>query len=351
VGPNAAGKSNFIDAFKFLSDVVAVGGGLQPAIARRGGVSMIRSFSARRNPVVRVYVSLGDDSSPREWEYDLQFTQDGQRRPMIQRECVHHRDTKILDRPSSDDENDQERLRQTHLEQVNVNRDFRDIAEFFSSVRHLHIVPQLVREPNRSPGRGNDPFGGDFLEQVASTPKRTRDARLRRITQTLKVAVPQLEELDFYQDARGVPHIRGRHKDWRPHEAWQTEEYFSDGTLRLLGLLWAATEGPGPLLLEEPELSLHPEVVRYIPQMFSNVQRKTGRQIFLSSHSPELLSDPGIGPNEVLVLTTPSEGTTARLVSAVPELVNKIKSGIDLAEAIMSYTGPSQAAQLAFFGR
>ena len=39
VGPNASGKSNFLDVFRFLQDIVSVGGGFQEAIRRRGGVS------------------------------------------------------------------------------------------------------------------------------------------------------------------------------------------------------------------------------------------------------------------------------------------------------------------------
>jgi predicted ATPase len=70
-------------------------------------------------------------------------------------------------------------------------------------------------------------------------------------------------------------------------------DQFSDGTLRLMGLLWAVLDGRGPLLLEEPELSLHPEVIRFIPQMFARIQRRTGRQIILSTHSADLLRDEG----------------------------------------------------------
>ncbi|MBM3460014.1 MAG: chromosome segregation protein SMC, partial [Armatimonadetes bacterium] len=36
VGPNASGKTNFLDAFRFLQGLVAVGGGFQDAVARRG---------------------------------------------------------------------------------------------------------------------------------------------------------------------------------------------------------------------------------------------------------------------------------------------------------------------------
>ena len=48
VGPNASGKSNFLDAFRFLRDLVTDGGGLQEAVRRRGGVSSLRALSARR---------------------------------------------------------------------------------------------------------------------------------------------------------------------------------------------------------------------------------------------------------------------------------------------------------------
>jgi hypothetical protein len=55
----------------------------------------------------------------------------------------------VLNETNSDDTQDPERLTQTHLEQVNVNRPFRELASFFESIRYLHIVPQLVREPDR----------------------------------------------------------------------------------------------------------------------------------------------------------------------------------------------------------
>ena len=192
------------------------------------------------------------------------------------------------------------------------------MADAFAAVRYLHIVPQLVREPDRSVGRTNDPYGGDFLEQLANTPERTLKARLRTISEGLRVAVPQMSQLELHRDARGTPHLRGRYEHWRPQGAWQTEDQFSDGTLRLLGLLWAIVDNGGPLLLEEPELSLHPEVVRFLPQMFARMQRRTGRQIMTSTHSTDLLRDEGIGLDEVLLLTPGPEGTVVRTAEPLP---------------------------------
>jgi predicted ATPase len=349
VGPNASGKSNFLDCFRFLSDVVTVGGGFEAAVSKRGGVTMLRSFAARRYPAINVEVTLGNDRVPDEWQYGLTFTQDNQRRPIITREAVYQRGSCLLNRPNKEDKADPDRLRQTYLEQVNVNRQFRDIAEFFSSVRYMHVVPQLVREPDRSVGRANDPFGGDFLEQIARTNKRTRESRLRRIVEALRVAVPQLQEMELQADVRGVPHLRGKYQHWRARGAWQTEEHFSDGTLRLLGLLWAVTEGTGPLLLEEPELSLHPEVVRQIPQMFGRVQRRSGRQILVSSHSPDIVDDPGVALDEVLALLPQTEGTLVKTLVDDPEAGAMHSAGVELSEILRGLTAPRDASQLSLF--
>lgn len=349
VGPNAAGKSNFLDVFRFLHDLVAIGGGFTAAVENRGGVSQLRSLSARRPPEVSIRVQVGTDDETH-WEYELSFVQDKQRRPMVARERVVSRGEVLFSRPDEEDQADPERLTQTHLEQVNVNKRFRPLVEFFESVRYLHLVPQLVREPDRSVGKTNDPFGGDFLEQIARTQERTAKSRLRKIGNALRVAVPQLEALEFERDPdRGTPHLRGKYEHWRPQGAWQDESQFSDGTLRLLGLLWSILAGTGPLLLEEPELSLHPEIVRHLPQMFARIARRPGRQIFVSTHSPDILQDSGIGLNEVLLLMPQSEGTKIQPASAFDDVRALLEGGVDLAEAVIPKTRPRHADQLALF--
>ncbi|MDW8395375.1 MAG: AAA family ATPase [Anaerolineae bacterium] len=345
VGPNASGKSNFLDAFRFLRDIAAPGGGFQPAVMQRGGISAIRCLAARRNPDVSVEVELSSNSD--HWVYSITFGQDNQRKPLLKRELVIRNSEKLLERPNDEDRSDPARMTQTYLEQVNVNKAFREIATFFESVRYLHLVPQLVREPERSVRRANDPFGGDFLERLATTPEKVRSARLRRLRNALKVAVPQLEEIELVRDARGTPHLRGKYQHWRAQGAWQTEDQFSDGTLRLIGLLWAITEANGPLLLEEPELSLHPEVVRVLPQLFARVVNRQGRvQLFVSTHSDKMFDDEGIGLHEVLLLTPTPEGTQLSLATSREEIKSLVDNGIPLAEIVTAKTRPEHVEQL-----
>jgi len=144
--------------------------------------------------------------------------------------------------------------------------------------------------------------------------------------------------------------LRGRYEHWRPHRAWQTEDQFSDGTLRLMGLLWSAITGSGPLLLEEPELSLHPEVVRFIPQMFARVQRQLNRQIITSTHSSDLLRDEGIGLDKVLLLQPGENGTSVRPANDFDEIHQLLNGGLSLAEAVLPMTRPQNAEQLSLFG-
>lgn len=349
VGPNASGKSNFLDILRFLRDLVSVGGGFQEAVRRRGGVSRLRSLSARRYSDIGLVVTVSNEDGTESWCYTIRYNQDNLRRPVLREEHISHDGQVLLDRPDERDKDDPERLTQTYLEQVNVNRPFRTLVDVFASISYLHIVPQLIREPDRSVGRQHDPYGGDFLEQIAQTPERRRQARLRRIQDALRLAIPQLNELQLYRDERGTPHLKGNYQHWRPRGAWLSEQDFSDGTLRLIGLLWLIQDGTGPLLLEEPELYLHPEVIRYIPQMFARVQRRTRRQIIVSTHSADLLQDSGIGLDEVLLFFPEDEGTLIRRADEFGQVKTLLEKGMTLSEIVIPMTRPERAHQLGLF--
>jgi predicted ATPase len=163
-----------------------------------------------------------------------------------------------------------------------------------------------------------------------------------------KAALPQFEDLQFERDEVGRPHLKARYLHWRPKGNWQQEDQFSDGTLRLFGLLWELAE-PGPvLLLEEPELSLHSGIVRQIPRIMARVAGRS-KQILVSSHSEDLLADGGVDPSEILVLTATDAGTEAHLASTSPEVKAVAAAAGDIGPLIVSLTKPKQVEQLALF--
>jgi len=354
VGPNASGKSNLLDALRFLRDVAKEGGGgLQRAIAQRGDLSKVRCLAARRNPDVEIEVEISENGSPAAWKYAMGITQEvrGRRRPVLRFERVWKHGVLVRNRPDTEDLKDQERLAETHLQNLNANVEFREVARFLESIRYLHLVPQLLRHPESFQGHSasEDPYGRNFLEVVAKTTQKTRKARLTRIEAALREAVPQLKNLTDTKDEAGIPHLEAMYEHWRPNAGRQREDQFSDGTLRLIGLFWSLLEGESPLLLEEPELSLHSEIVRRLPGLFSRLQRKRKRQIFVSTHSWDLLSDKGIGGEEVIELIPDQEGTRLATSSDGKEVRDLLAGGLSVADAVLPRTKPSTLGQLSLF--
>lgn len=358
VGPNASGKSNLLDALRFLRDIARVGGGFQQAVESRGGLGRVRCLAARNFNHGRVHlaVTLGDDEMPDQWRYVLDFRAEpkGRHRPIVAEERVFFEGRELLARPDADDVADGERLTQTALEQVNANSQFRAVSDFLTSVRYLHIVPQVVRDPERTVEGIEDPFGGDLLLRMARTPDATRTKRLSRLNRALQVAVPQLDAMELVRDIDGKPHLQGRYLHWRLQGARQDERDFSDGTLRLIGLLWALLESgkaAGPLLLEEPELSLHSSVVRQLPTILSRVQRTGGPQVLLTTHAAELLGDEGIGLDEAVVLFPGEEGTIAMLAATIDDVSELIDTGMNLDEILRPMTEPGTVNDLSRLAR
>ena len=277
VGPNASGKSNFLDAIRFMMDVVRPGGGLERALQTRGGLSRLRSLAARRNPKVQMEFHLEDVDGP-PWVYSLSLRHEGRglHRPLVATERVTRDGTVLLDRP--DDE---------------------------------------------------DFFGFHFLERIA---------------------VPQLTNLTDTRDDRGVPHLQALYEHWRPNAGKQQEDQFSDGTIRLTGLPWMILESNTVLLLEEPELSLHPAIVRRLPSLFhrlvSRKKQKQRTQVIVSTHSLDLPADPGIGGEEILLFRPYGEGTSVETASERAEIRALLEEGVAAAEAVLPYTEPDLIEKL-----
>lgn len=346
IGANASGKSNLLDAIRFLRDVA--NDGLEKAVFdARVGVSAIRCLAARSYSNIDVEVEMVEDGESR-WRYRLSINQDNIQRPVVREEAVFRGSENVIRRPDTDDEHDRLRLTQTALEQISKNQPFRIVADFFKSISYQHLLPQVVRDPRGFSPRPvqNDPFGRDFLLRLWKTMPKTRDSRLKKITAALRYAVPQLSDLEVKMDNAGTPHLIGGYSHWRQHDAKQNESQFSDGTLRLLGLMWTVYEGSGPLLLEEPEISLHPEIVRRLPSIFYRINRsrKEPRQLIISTHSEEMLTDEGIGPEEVLRLEPSPNGTKICLPDEADR--KAMAAGLTAADVLMPKTAPENIAQL-----
>jgi len=350
VGPNAAGKSNLLDLFRFLGDISRKGGGLAAALEARGGLSRARCLFARNNHKGELAIMVDLRDGEDEWRYELAIKgkKGGHNHPIVVREIVTRNGSELLSRPDTNDDRDPDQLTQTHLEQISANREFRPIAEYFAKVNYFHLVPQMIRYPQAG-GASPRAFGSSMIADMNATPVRTRQAWFRRIERALQSAVPGFETLRLEVDKAGQPHLIAGYRNWRRNPSEQNETDFSDGTLRLIGLLWTIISSPangGVLLLEEPELSLNAAVVQKLASLLAMAQRGTSMQVILSTHSPELLDDEGIRPEEVLVLQVTSDATVANQLSEIAEVEAQISADLPLSEVVAELINPGDLTGL-----
>ena len=361
IGPNASGKSNFLDIFRFMGDIVNRGG-LQIALMMRGGLSTIQCLSAKREENLELEFhfspSLEASSEPK-FKYILGIKSQVKGKPQSQitqitqitREEVWENGSKILQRPDENDKKDKLRLTQTSLEQISLNQKFREIYEYFSSIKYIHIVPQFLKHPGmfKKESALKDDYSFDFLERIADMPEEVRQSRLSKIETALKIVVPQLKDIKLVLDSSG-PHFEAVFEHWEP-SAVQREDQFSDGTLRLIGMIWALFEDNSLLLLEEPEVSLNASILNHIPSLIYRItgKKKKKQQILISTHSIDLLSNAGIAGEEVLIFEPGKEGTEIKPCSCFEDIRLLLESGLKPSEVMVPLIRPQNILAMELF--
>jgi predicted ATPase len=211
-----------------------------------------------------------------------------------------------------------------------VPKMFRDPEEFrkslaSSSTYHVLDVgprapvrlPQLLR-PAPLPGAN----GEDLISCLFSLREADR-SRFEAIEDTLRTAFPSFERLDFPPAASGTLAMTWRDRSFT-HPIYTHE--LSEGTLRFL---WLATllQSPGLTaltLIDEPEVSLHPELLSLLAGLLRGAAERS--QVVVATHSDRLIRF--LRPDEVVVMDL-EEGGTARATWA---------DGLDLDRWLADYT-------------
>jgi predicted ATPase len=173
-----------------------------------------------------------------------------------------------------------------------------------NGVEQIVLNSLLIRKAS-PPGqsRGFKPDGSNLPWVVAALEK-ANSAKLREWIAHVRTALPDLENI------RTVERADDRHRylvlvyrGGLEVPSWMA----SDGTLRLLALTLPAylEDFHGIYLIEEPENGIHPRAVATMLQSLSSVY---DAQILLATHSPVILSV--VQPSEVLCFAKTEEGAT-----------------------------------------
>lgn len=189
---------------------------------------------------------------------------------------------------------------------------FREPEEFrkrLSSSTSYHVLNVDPRSPVRLP----QPLQPALLpgrngEELVSCLFYLREAERNRfdaIEDALRAAFPRFDRLDFPPVAAGTLALAWREKGFsKPLYTHQ----LSEGTLRFL---WLATLLASPgltslTLLDEPEVSLHPELLSLLADLLREASGRT--QLLVATHSDRLVRF--LRPEEVVVMDTSEDGMT-----------------------------------------
>lgn len=293
VGPNSAGKSNFVDAFRFVADGVRLG--LPVAVERRGGFNAVRHRFSHlgKGRDVRIVLTLRESGVRYRYEVHLVGKAGGQYAvgtELCQR-LAPEGTKKLLDvaggrvRESPEGTVPRSEPQLLVLPILAGTSELRPVADFLSAMKSCAISPDRIREP-QEPAQGQDlePDG----RNAASVLRQLPDERKKELISVLGRAVPGVA--DVRAVSRGgtfavvFDKLIGGEKPL-PFDAGQ----MSEGTLRLFGTLLALHQPrrPSMLTIEEPEAALHFAATQAMLETFEQHSEET--QIAFTTHSADVV--------------------------------------------------------------
>lgn len=304
IGANGSGKSNALGFFEMISYMMS--GSLQEYVRRKGGGDDLLFNGAKRTQSIWANLSFGSKTGKSDYQFRLSHTEDN---------ALAFGEERYRFTPSGNPHNEWNNLGIGHAEAQIINP-----AQYKSA----HITKRMMQNcsvyqfhdtsPTSQLKVGWDADDAHYLkDHGGNLPSVLLDLRENcsdnygEIVRLVRQMLPIFK--DFELNVRyGKANLR-----WTPQgDAGKTfgAHLTSDGTLRLMALttlLCMPTERqPDVILLDEPELGLHPEAIGLVAAM---IQRAAvDKQIIIATQSPLLLNEFSI--DDIVVAEMGDDGCT-----------------------------------------
>lgn len=322
IGANGVGKTSFLDALSLLA--ASARGSLNQHLNELGGVFSVLTHDHSLNIALRAEVNFPNEEplkynlhvAPRFPEYSHYVSEETLTQvrdypvpfPYIhfQNEVIQYHDsvTKALVQPDWAFNYQESALSQLPRMYQQTGY-FRYVLSTTDQYHSLDVgrlapvrLPQQIR-PAVFPGEN-----GEDLVPFLYNLRETDHDRFEAVEDALKVAFPQFESLGFPPVAAGMIVMTWKDKAFRaPFYLNQ----LSEGTLRFLWLasLLQSPQLPTITMIDEPEVSLHPELLSLLADLMREASLRS--HIVVATHSDRLVGF--LQPSEVAIMDIDEEGS------------------------------------------
>ncbi|GAA2414320.1 AAA family ATPase [Streptomyces glaucosporus] len=309
VGPNGAGKSNFIEAVELLGRIAD--GDLRMEVGLRGGAEAMLHDGAK-GPAARIRLRVEAGEGNLDNAYEAVLVPAAQGELVFEREVVEFHDTALYEQPWN-------RIigrgnRESRLSEVAGEgpREAGGVARHTLSIlrgcRVYHFHDTTPNAPVKQAGYASDsetlhPDAGNLAPFLLRL-REEHSGEYRKIVRTIRSVAPFFRDFTLAEDTGG--RVRLRWKQIGSDTVFPAEA-LSDGTLRFvcLTVLLLQPNPPALLVLDEPELGLHPSAIRVLAESLRSAATRS--QILVATQSVTLLDEFGL---DELVVAERVDGAT-----------------------------------------
>ena len=316
IGANGVGKSSFLEIFSLLA--ASANGQLQSKISELGGLTQMVTLDRADSVSISLSMPI-ENQEPLNYSLKLatkgQFYEIGSETLSQQRDPNASQPFKYIESRGSDvryfSPDDEKLLRpnwqynplESSLAQVpKMYREPETLRQHLASCSfykawELNLSPQSpIRLPQSMRPATLPGAKGEDLVSCLYYLRETDPNRFAIIQDTLAAAFPDFERLSFPPVAAGTLAMTWKDRNFS-HPFYMHQ--LSEGTLRFLWLitLLQSRDLTAVTLIDEPEVSLHPELLQLLADAMREASQKT--QLIVATHSDRLLGF--LKPHEVLV--------------------------------------------------
>ena len=304
IGANGSGKSNFIEVFSFLNAIRE--GHLQEYVGRIGGADRILFFGSKETDSISIKISFMGGVN--QYEISLRPTEDDELIPIMEK--AYFWEKKTHPKPYS---HSLTRIgKEAGISAIDARRIPGYVKDHLGSWRLYHFHDTSSASPMKRTQDINDnrflrPDGSNLASYLYYLREKYA-ASYKLIRSVVQNVAP------FFDDFILEPQKLNPEKillEWRNKgsDAYFSASSLSDGTLRFVTLatlfLQPDSYLPKVILLDEPELGLHPYAVTMLASLIKQVSIKS--QVIAATQSTLLLDH--FQPEDVLVADLVDRGT------------------------------------------